>query len=72
MAKQKEPNEMNLGELVEELVVETVKYATGQWTSDSPYKSKEEYNREFRESYIKRTTALREELNNREQLYTTK
>jgi hypothetical protein len=72
MAKQKEPNEMNLGELVEALVVETVNYATGQWTSDSPYTSKEEYNKESRESYIKRTNALREELNEREQLYETK
>lgn len=50
---QKKIKDMNLGELIDRLVVETVNYANGQWTSDSPYKSKEQANKELKENYLK-------------------
>ena len=68
----KELRDKDLGDLVEALAVETVKYATGQWTSDSPYKSKEDYNRNLRENYIRRTEEIKKELNRREKIYKKK
>lgn len=60
---------LSLGDMVHELVKETLKNTNDRWTKDSPFCTAEKYNWELMQTHIDKSGIIIEQINTKERNY---